>query len=238
METTTPVGTSDSQFEAAMNSSKLRAGGFLQVGANISGGAGCVAVCPAPYDNNTLHTSFMDAVGSGFGTKWGTTDVQTDMKHNRLQYVNHIVSNRALAISSRGTKLAGTTASISGYNFFGHASGVQSDSLGRISIRRINANTTGWAVGVISKQTEDSLAILMWVYISDGTVNWAFLDQAGNTSTTDGEGFSSQTNTITIVDDENEDNRININLSQNEVRTYFWHQLCGSVAMGAAEYAA
>lgn len=237
MDTATPAGTTVSQFEAAMNASKIRSGGYLQVGANISGGSGCVSVCPSPYDSDTLHTTFMNAVSSGFGTKWDT-DIEDTMKHNKQQWVNHIVSNRALAISSRGTKLVGTTASTDGYNFFGHASGAQSDSSGRISIRRIHANTTGWAVGVISKQMEHNLAILMWVYISDSTVSWAFLDQAGNTSTTDGEGFSSQTNTITIVDNENEDNRININLSQNEVKTYYWHQLCGSVAMGAAAYEA
>jgi len=238
METETPAGTTDSQFEAAMNASKLRSGGFLQVGANISGGSGVVAVCPSPYDSDTLHTTFMDAVGGNYGTKWGTTDVHVDMLHHRQQWVNHIVSNRALALSTRGTLYSSSTASTDGYNFFGHASGVTSDSYGRFSLRRINSNTTGWAVGVLCKQTENSIAMLMWCFISDSTVTYSFLDAGSNhNASASGSGFSSELlSNINVVDDENEQNRVNFDWEENQARDVYWHQLCGSVAMGLAAY--
>jgi len=238
-EMTTPhfaVDATDDEYGSAIDRSYIATGGYLKVGQSIQGNSGKLLIIPASDNDANLYTAELNSVLSSYGDDSESSVITGVASHHWNNNVTNIISDRATIFTSRACsrESTGVTTTAGGKNVFGYASGCRTNA-GRHSIHRLNGNVSGWAVGVLSKQTENSRAMLLYIFISDSTVTWSFLDSGSNhNAASSGDGFCSETVTMTAVPS------TYLNASKLRVawsntgdpqKLVYWHQICGSVGM-------
>lgn len=231
------VDATDDEYGSAIDRSYIATGGYLKVGQSIQGNSGTLLIIPASdnYAGRNLYEDELNDVISNYGSDTLSTVITGVAGHHWMNNVTNIISDRATIFTSRACTrdASGVVTNAGGKNVFGYASGCMTNG-GRHSIHRVSGNQTGWAVGVLSKQTENSRAMLLWIFISDTTVSWSFLDSGSNNNTTDGDGFAAETVTMTADPDSYMNAsalRVQWSNTSDPQKYVYWHQICGSVAM-------